>query len=179
MKKHNLYGLLAAVVILLGSCTSTRYLTDEKSIERQHDMRTHRTGGNIGDVCVNFATFAFAAIFNTGYEVYSSERTFKKITIVNESTDSLYINMVTDIVWKETGYCDIVGIALPPLAKQKLIAPYPAAYNVYFRTPGSEEEMLEIRTDNTHKRFKLHAGMTNWIKQNENDSIREENSIQQ
>lgn len=175
MKKHNLSGLLVAVVVLLGSCTSTRYLTDEKSIERQRDMRSHRTGGNIGDVCINFATLAFAAILNTGYEVYSSERTFKKIAILNESNDSLYVNMVTDVVWKESGYCDIMGIALPPRSQQKLIAPYPAAYNVYFRTPGAEEEKLEIRTDNKHKRFKLHPGMTNWINENENDSIRNEN----
>jgi hypothetical protein len=68
--------------------------------------------------------------------------------------------MVTDIVWKETGYCDIMGIVLPPQAKQKLLVPYPAAYNVYFKTPYSEEEKLEVRTDNNRRIIKLKAGMT-------------------
>ena len=150
------------IVFVVSSCTSTRYLTDATSIERQHDMRRHRTGGNIGDVGINFANLFISTILNTGYEVYSRDREFKRITIVNESTtDSLFVNMITDIVWKEDGYCDIMGIALPPEAHQKLLVPYPAAYNIYFKTPYTEEENIEIRTDNYHRVFRIQPGMTN------------------
>jgi hypothetical protein len=142
------------------SCTSTRHLTDSISIDRQHDMRANRAGVNIGDVFINIANLFISGALNTGFEVSQSERSFKRITIVNESTDSLFVNMVTDIVWKETGYCDIMGIVLPPQAKQKLLVPYPAAYNIYFKTPYSEEEKLEVRTDNKRKVIKLKAGMT-------------------
>jgi hypothetical protein len=145
------------------SCTSTRHLTDSISIDRQHDMRANRAGVNIGDVFINIANLFISGALNTGFEVSQSERSFKRITIVNESTDSLFVNMVTDVVWKESGYCDIMGIVLPPGAKQKLLAPYPAAYNVYFRTPFTEEEKLEIRTDGKHRRFVLRPGMNDWI----------------
>ena len=159
LPKKTILRLLTAI-ILFGGCTNTRYLTDPTSIERQHDMRSNRTGGNIGDVCINCFNFFISAILNTGFEVYSSERTFKRISIINQSADSLYVNMVTDIVWKEEGYCDIMGIVLPSGAKQKLLLPYPAAYNVYFQTPYTEEEKLEVRTDNKLRIIKLRQGMT-------------------
>jgi hypothetical protein len=152
--------LMLTAIIFCGGCTSTRYMTDAISIERQHDMRTNRTGGNIGDICINCVNFFVAAILNTQYEVYSRERTFKRISIINQSADSLYVNMVTDIVWKENGYCDIMGIVLPPGAKQKLLIPYPAAYNIYFKSPYSEEEKLEVRTDSKLRRIDLKTGMT-------------------
>lgn len=152
--------LVLTVLLLFGGCTNTRYLTDVESIERQHDMRKNRTGGNIGDVGINIGSFLLSVFFNVSYDVSSGERDFKRISIVNQSADSLYVNMVTDIVWKEDGYCDIMGIVLPPGAKQKLLVPYPAAYNVYFQTPYSEEEKLEIRTDNRPRSIRLRDGMT-------------------
>jgi hypothetical protein len=160
MKLRYLLSIGILTTISISSCTSTRYLTDDTSIERQKDMKRNRTGGNVGDVFLNLASFVLSATLNTGYEVYSSEREFKRISLVNESADTLFVNMVTDIVWKETGYCDIMGIVLPPGAKQKLLAPYPAAYNIYFRTPYSDEENLEIRTDGKHRVIRLKEGMT-------------------
>lgn len=160
--------LVLVAIIYLGGCTSTRYLTDSKSIDRQRDMRAHRTGGNVGDVFVNMANLFISGALNTDFEVSQSERAFKRITIVNESPDSLFVNMVTDIVWKESGYCDIMGIVLLPEGKQKLLVPYPSAYNVYFKTPYSEEEKLEVRTDNKHRRFVLRPGMTEWLQEKEN-----------
>jgi hypothetical protein len=52
-----------------------------------------------------------------------------------------------------------MGIQLPAGARQKILVPYPAAYNVYFKAPGSEEEKLEIRTDSKTRVFKLQPGM--------------------
>lgn len=155
--------LLVAVIICCGGCTNTRYLTDSNSIERQHDMRKHRTGVNAGDVILSLVNLFVSQTFDSEYEINASERAFKRLTLCNESGDSLYINMVTDIVWKETGYCDIMGIALPPGSKQKILVPYPAAYNVYFRTATSEEEKIEIRTDNKLRIIKLRPGMTGWL----------------
>jgi hypothetical protein len=123
-------------------------------------MRANRTNGNIGDVLLNVANIFISATLNSGYEVISSERSFKRISVLNESTDTLIVNMVTDIVWKETGYCDIMGIKLPPGTRQKLLVPYPAAYNVYFKTPFSEEEKIEIRTDSQLRIVRLKPGIT-------------------
>lgn len=165
MNRLKAITLVLAAIMCLGGCTSTRYLTDSKSVDRQRDMRANRSGVNVGDVFVNIANLFISGALNTEFEVSQSERAFKRITIINESPDSLFVNMVTDVVWKESGYCDIMGITLPPGASQKLLAPYPAAYNVYFRTPFTEEEKLEIRTDSNHRRFVLRAGMTDWAKE--------------
>ena len=160
MGRNKVILLVLTAILFCGGCTNTRYLTDATSIKRQHHMRVTRTGGNMGDVGINFANFLVAAIFNTSYEMHSRDRTFKRISIVNQSADSLSVNMVTDIVWKEDGYSDILGIVLPPGAKQKLLVPYPAAYNVYFYSPFTEEEKLEVRTDHKLRRIDLRAGMT-------------------
>jgi len=157
-----------AIITILGGCTNTRYMTDPMSRGRQRDMRKHRIGNNVGEVFINFFSFILSEAIDSEYEMTKSERAFKKISIVNESNDSLFVNMVTDIVWKESGYCDIMGIALPPKAKQRMLVPYPAAYNVYFKTPFTEEENLEIRTDSKHRRFILRPGMTDWLKENGN-----------
>jgi len=168
MNRLKTITLVLAAIICFGGCTSTRYLTDSKSVDRQRDMRANRSGKNVGDVFVNIANMFISGALNTDFEVSQRERAFKRITIVNESPDSLFVNMVTDIVWKESGYCDIMGIALPAGARQKLLVPYPAAYNIFFQTPYTEEEKLEIRTDNKHRRFVLRPGMTNWVKEKEN-----------
>jgi len=165
MSRRNTLILALAVLLCCGGCTSTRFLTDSKSIGRQHDMRKHRSGTNIGDVLLSVVNLFVSEALDSEYEISQSERAFKRITMVNESPDSLYVNMVTDIVWKEDGYCDIMGIVLPPGAKQKLLAPYPAAYNVYFKTFNSEEEKIEVRTDNKHRIIKLRAGMTDWLQE--------------
>ena len=158
--------LLLAVLIIFGGCTNTRYLTDPMSRGRQRDMNKHRIGNNVGEVFLNFFSFILSEAIDAEYEMKKSDRAFKKISIVNESSDSLFVNMVTDIVWKESGYCDIMGIVLPPKTRQKLLTPYPAAYNVYFRSPFTEEEKLEIRTDSKHRKFRLREGMTNWLQEN-------------
>lgn len=152
--------LVLAVILCCGGCTNTRYLTESKSIERQHDMRVNRVGKNIGEGFINITFLILSGVLNSEFVPVESERAFKRISIINESTDSLFVNMVTDIVWKEQGYCDIMGIVLPPGAKQKLLVPYPAAYNVFFQTPFSGEEKLEIRTDSKNRNFRLKAGMT-------------------
>ena len=165
--KSKAIGFLFLSILFISSCTSTKYITDSETIGRQHDMVKDRTGTNVGDVLVSFVNLFIAEALDVEYQMSQSVRAFKRITVINESPDSLFVNMVTDIVWKESGYCDFMGIALPPGAKQKLLAPFPAAYNVYFRTNYHDEEKLEFRTDSKHRRLKLRAGMTNWL--NEED----------
>lgn len=152
--------MLLTAIIFCGGCTNTRYLTDPTSIGRQKNMKSNRVVKNIGEGCLNTTMFILAGVFDFDFEPVESERTFKRISIRNQSTDTLYVNMVTDIVWKETGYCDIMGIVLPPGEKQKLLVPYPAAYNVYFRSPFSDEERLTVRTDQKRRRVYLRSGMT-------------------
>lgn len=160
MSKTKIILLVLTAIIFCGGCTNTRYLTDPTSIERQHDMRSNRVGKNIGEGCLNISFFILAEVLNSEFKPVESERTFKRISVINQSADSLFVNMVTDIVWKENGYCDIMGIVLPPGARQKLLVPYPAAYNVFFQSPFTEEEKIEVRTDSKLRQIKLRTGMT-------------------
>lgn len=153
-----------ACIMLLHSCTGTRYITDPVSIKRQHELQSSRSGGNAGVVLANIFLFVLSASLDTDFEAVETERSFKRIVLKNESpTDTLLVNMLTDIEWKDSTFCDIMGIQLPPNCKQRLLVPYPAAYNVYFRTINSEDEKLEIRTDSKHRVFALRPGMTNWL----------------
>ena len=147
--------LIVITLIAISGCTSTKYLTDQVSIDRQHDMRRHRTGENVVDILLNLANIIISSTLDSGFEPLQSDRAFKKITVMNQSKDSLYVNMVTDVLWKDSMYCDVMGIHLPAGARQKLLLPYPAAYNVYFRTPDNEEEHIEIRTDSKTSVFSL------------------------
>ena len=159
MNSKNIVYIGIIVLVIAGSCTSTRYLTDKNSIDRQHEMKLNRTGENAGDVLLNFANLVISIALNSEFEPVQSQRAFKRITIMNQSQDTLFVNMVTDILWKKDEYCDIMGIILPAGAKQKLLVPYSAAYNIYFKTRTSEEEKLEIRTDSNMRIFKLEPGM--------------------
>lgn len=163
MNRLKLISLVLAAITIFGGCTNTRYMTDPMSRGRQYDMKKHRVNNNIGEVILNIFVMIITEAFDAEYEMPTSDRAFKKISIINASTDSLFVNMVTDVVWKESGYCDIMGIVLPPKAKQRMLVPYPAAYNIFFQTPYTEEEKLEIRTDSKYKRFVLRPGMTNWL----------------
>jgi hypothetical protein len=147
--------LVLAVHFCMSGCSSTRYITDQKSVELQHQMHAHRSGVKAGDILLSTASFIMSVTLGTEFEVSASERAFKHITIENTSPDSMFINMVTDIEWKSSVYCDIMGIVLPPKASQKMLVPYPAAYNIYFRTPFIEEDTLTIRTDEKHSLYKL------------------------
>lgn len=144
-----------AVVVCINGCTNTRYITDQKSVELQHQMHNHRSGVKAGDILLNTTNLLLSITLGSEFEITSSERAFKHIIIENESPDSMTVNMVTDVEWKESIYCDIMGIVLPPKASQKLLVPYPAAYNIYFRTPFTEERVLGIQTDDKKSQYKL------------------------
>jgi len=147
--------LVLVVIVWFSGCSNTRYITDQKSVELQHQMHAHRTGVKTGDILLNTASFILSLTLGSEFAYTASERAFKHITIENESTDSMTVNMVTDIEWKNSMYCDIMGIVLPPKASQKLLVPYPAAYNIYFRTPFTEEKILGIQTDDKKSLYKL------------------------
>jgi len=146
-------------LIIFSSCVTSAYITDQESIERQKEMRKYRTGVNFAEVGVLFASAVGEAF--TGVNIYPepSRQSFRKMRLINESKDTLYINMVTDWLWKDSAYCDIREIVMPPLESAKVIVPLGAAYNIYFRTDYNtpDDEKVEINTAETG-RIKLNPG---------------------
>lgn len=143
----SLFALYLLISLLL-SCKTSAYITDQESIERQKEMRKYRTGVNFADVGLIVASSVGAAL--TGVAIYPDTPThaFKKMKLDNESADTLFVNMVTDWKWKDTVYCDIREIVMPPLRSAKVIVPMGVAYNVFFRTDfyAPDDEKVEINT---------------------------------
>ncbi|HEY3389050.1 MAG TPA: hypothetical protein VGK38_05725 [Prolixibacteraceae bacterium] len=143
--------LFLLALILFSSCVTSAYITDQESIERQKEMRKYRTGVNFAEVGIIFASAVGEAF--TGVNVYPepSQQSFRKMVLVSESKDTLFINMVTDWLWKDSTYCDIREIVMPPLKTAKVIVPMGVAYNIFFRTDynAPDDEKVEINTAET------------------------------
>jgi len=142
---------LIVSLAVLSSCATSAYITDQESIERQKEMRKYRTGINFAEAGVLFASAVGEAF--TGVSIYPepTPQSFRKMKLTNVSNDTLYMNMVTDWLWKDSVYCDINEIVMPPLESAKVIVPLGAAYNIFFRTDynAPDDEKIEINTDKT------------------------------
>lgn len=135
-------------LILFYNCRTSSYITDEESRERQKVIRRYRTGINFSDILVQVGSVVTATTM--GLNIYSTpeSRSFKKMRLKNESLDTMFVNMVTDFLWRDSSYCDIRNIVIPPLKSAKLIAPVGATYNVYYRNDfdAPDDEKIEINT---------------------------------
>ena len=115
-------------------------------------MHEQRTGVNIGEGFL-VAASAICALF-TGVAFFShSGQSYRKIKLLSESKDTLFVNMVTDWQWKDSTYFDIREIVLPPLKSMRLIVPMGIAYNIFFRNEynAPDDEKVEINTSSAGK----------------------------
>ncbi len=130
------------------SCSVSGYITDPQSIERQKKMHGYRTGVNIGEGSLLVAS-SVVAVF-TGVNIYPDpqSQSFRKMTLINGSKDTLFVNMITDWHWRDSAFCDIREIVMPPLKSAKVIVPMGVAYNVFFRNDyyAPDDEKVEINT---------------------------------
>ena len=114
-------------------------------------MRQYRTGVNFAEAGLLVAS-AFGALL-TGVNIYPEPKSqsFKKLRLVSQSKDTLFVNMVTDWLWKDSAYCDIREIVMPPMESAKVIVPMGAAYNIYFRNDfnAPDDEKVEVETSRT------------------------------
>lgn len=141
-------AIISMAIIIFSNCTTSSYITDNESRQRQKMMRRYRTGINFSDAFIQFGSAMTNAM--TGVNIYSApeSRAFKMLKLKNESQDILFVNMVTDCLWRDSTYCDIREIVIPPLRSAKLIAPLGATYNVYYQKDfdAPDDEQIEINT---------------------------------
>ena len=139
--------------LLLSSCKTSGYITDQESIQRQKEMRKYRTGVNFADVGLIVASSVGAVLTGVNFYPDQQSHAFKKMMLVNESKDTLFVNMVTDWLWKDSVYCDIRDIVMPPLKSAKVIVPMGAAYNIFFRNNyyAPDDEKVEVNTSEINK----------------------------
>lgn len=148
LKKIAVMSVLA--LTLFSNCRTSSYITDEESRARQKVIRRYRTGINFSDAMVQIGSAVTTAMAGVNISSLAATRSFKKLKLKNESRDTMFVNMVTDFLWRDSTYCDIREIIIPPSKSAKLIAPLGATYNVYYRRvfDAPEDEKIEINTAN-------------------------------
>ncbi len=159
--------MLPAIILfcMVGSCASSRYIQDELSVERHKKIRGSRAANVVGDAFLTTRCLMFSAILGSDeIELPESTRAFKTVTLHNQSPDTLIINMLTDFILRDSIYCDIMNMRIPPYKKGRLLLPNGALYNVYFSTtpePG-DDEMIQFET-HLKRKLALRPGMTNFL----------------
>ncbi len=157
--------LLTAIILncLVWACASSRYIRDDASVERHKKIRGNRTANIVGDTFITTGFLVLSAILGSDeIELPESSRLFKTITLHNQSSDTMIINMLTDYILRDSIYCDIMDMRIPPNKKGRLLLPNGALYNVYFsNTPEpDDDEMIQLDTQSRRK-LALRPGMTN------------------
>ena len=154
-------------VLFIVSCATPKYFHDQSSYERQKKLRANRSGNVLVEIAKGIGSIVMADITDSSVEFYPSDQEFKKLKLLNPTMDTMYVNMLTDLVWDKEDYCDFMDIRIPPQSECKVVVPTRALYNLYFSiTPQSDDdELLEIYTSDI-KKISLTPGITKL-----NDSI--------
>jgi heme/copper-type cytochrome/quinol oxidase subunit 2 len=149
------------IILIAVSCASSRYIYDEASIARQKKLKGNRAGNVIGDAFLTTGSIILAAFTGVYISYIPEGRNFKKVTLQNTSDDTLQVNMVTDVLWSDSIYCDFMDIRIPPQEKCRILVPEGAIYNVYFRNTlnAEDDEMVEMNTS-ARRKLVLYPGMT-------------------
>lgn len=102
-----------------------------------------------------------ATVFDSGLKWVPKDQQFKKLNLINPTSDTIYVNMLTDALWDEENYCDFMDIRIPPNKNYRIMVPVKTNYNLYFsNTPETnDDEMLEMFTSDIKKVF-LNPGLT-------------------
>ena len=122
MKKH-LSLLFVFFTILLYSCSTPQYFHDESSYQRQKELKSCRTGNVFTDIACGIGSVLFAVAVDAEVDYIPSDQQFKKLKLVNPTQDTIYVNMLTDLVWDDSGYCDFMDIRIPPEHNCRVLVP--------------------------------------------------------
>jgi len=162
--KGNRFLMVCTLIctLFLSSCISYRYINNDESLRLQKKIQGRRTA-NIAGGSLLTAGSAVLAFFTGVYIGYlPGENSLKTIKLLNTSTDTLQVNLLSDTFWKDSIYCDFRDIRIPPGQKCRLLVPSSGLYNLYFsNTPNSEEddEMIQV-SPLTGAKISLTPGMT-------------------
>ena len=151
-------------VFILSACSSPKYIYNQESYNRQKELQTCR-GKNIAkEISLGLFSACTAATLDMEFSYYPSEQQFKKLKLINSTTDTMYVNMLTDVFWDTKNYCDFMDIRIPPERSTKILVPVDVNYNIYFSiTPqNDDDELLHIFTSDLGQ-LSLYPGMTRFL----------------
>lgn len=157
----NSIKILTLLVFTFYACSTSKQLHDQESMKRQKEIKNTRSSNVFSDILGAVFSIFTSNVLDTEMDWEPTEKQFKKINFINPSDDTLFVNMLTDVLWDNEDYCDFLDIRIPPRANCKLMLPINTNYNLYFsNTPEpDDDEMLEISTNDFNK-ISLYPGLT-------------------
>jgi hypothetical protein len=151
-------------ISILCACSSPKYIYNKSSYNRQKELIACR-GKNIAkDISLGLFSACTAAALDVDFGYYPAEQQFRKLKLINSTTDTMYVNMLTDVFWDTNNYCDFTDIRIPPKKSTKILVPLGTNYNIYFSTTPQkdDDELLHIFTSDL-KRISLSPQMTHFL----------------
>jgi hypothetical protein len=148
--------------LFFSSCVTYRYFRDENSALLEKKIQGKRTANILGDSFLTMGTVILGALTGIYLGYTPGMRSLKSVKLTNQSADTLQINLLSDQVWKDSVYCDIRDVRIPPREKCRILLPACATYNLYFSNTIDIEEDDEIIQFSplTKSKFTLYPGMT-------------------
>ena len=164
MKSQLKYCVFLCVVAMVCSCTTQKYIYDVSSSKRQNELQAKRSGYVLGDILVASISIVSSTFTGSEADWLPGDKQFKKLKLLNPTSDTVYVNMLTDIYWDKNDYCDFMDIRIPPKEKCRILVPVEADYNVYFSNTmqSDDDELLQINTSKLNK-INLKPGITTVI----------------
>jgi hypothetical protein len=156
------------MIIIICSCATQKHIYDNSSSNRQKELKSKRSVNFFGDIIIASVSIASSTILSSEVEWQPTDQQLKKLKLLNPTSDTVYVNMLTDIYWDENNYCDFMDIRIPPKKNCKILVPVNAEYNVYFSNTAQndDDELLQINTSE-FKKISLKTGIRNVIETNE------------
>ncbi len=154
--------LLLLAGLVNGACHSLSYINDEDSVERQKELHRKRLGNTAGNIALSIGSVVGALFTGVYISFIPSERKMKRIALVNHSTGTMQVNMLSGETAEAESYCDFLNIRIPPQKTCRLLVPESTMYNLYFREVKDSsdiDEVLELNVSEISKIF-LTPGMT-------------------
>lgn len=151
---------LPVLFLLAVSCTSTQYIYDAESRQRQEDLLSKRATNTGCEMAGCMSSVILSALLNTDLGYVPSEPEFRKLKLVNTTPDTMYVNMLTDMKWDTAAYVDFNDVRIPPLQTWRVLVPIGIDYNLYFGTGDNPEKDELIQLNTAGKRtFRLAPGI--------------------
>jgi hypothetical protein len=153
---------LLVSTIFLSSCITYHYIRDENSLLLQKKIQGKRTANILGGSFLTMGTLVLGALTGIYIGYTPGMQDLKSVRLVNKSTDTLQVNLLSDQIWKDSVYCDFRDVRIPPGEKCRILLPANALYNLYFSNTVDSEEDDEIIQFNpvSQSKFILYPGMT-------------------
>jgi hypothetical protein len=159
------YQIITSLLIcitLLSSCITYQYIRDEGSMHLQKKIQGKRTANILGGSFLTAGSVVLGALTGIYVGYTPGMRNLKSVRFINTSADTLQLNLLSDQIWKDSVYCDIRDIRIPPGEKCRILVPVNALYNLYFSNTmdmEADDEIIQF-TPASQSKFSLYPGMT-------------------